>query len=349
MKTDLFDYELPDELIARRPAERRSGSRLLVLRRQNRSVEHRRFEELGEFLSPGDLVVANRSRVFPARIRARRPTGGQVEVLLLAPAAQAGESAGPGERWRALSRPAAKLKEGMELSAPGAVLRVAGRLGEQVLFYIFPQEGLSVLAWAEKHGELPLPPYLGRAEETSDRERYQTVFAREAGSVAAPTAGLHFDDAAIAQLRARGVLFETLRLDVGWGTFAPIRVEDVREHRLEAERYEIGPGLAGEISARRGGAKPGRVVAVGTTVTRSLESAHSVEPPRLSGQAEMYIVPGHGFRAVQALLTNFHLPRTSLLVLVSAFAGREFVLEAYREAVRERYRFYSYGDCMLIL
>lgn len=348
MRIEDFDYELPEELIARHPAPERSGSRLLLIERASGKISHHRFSDLPELLAAGDLVVANRSRVMPARVYARKPTGGEVELLLLERAADQPPGTG-GESWLVLARGAARLKPGTELRAEDARAVVEGRAEEKVRLRIYTGSGESVPEWADRVGELPLPPYLERKAEAADRERYQTVFARESGSVAAPTAGLHFDAPTIERLREREIGFETLRLDVGWGTFAPIRTEDVREHRLHAEPYEISVELAGQIEQRRTGSVSGRVVAVGTTVTRSLEAAFAESPPRLTGRTGLYITPGYEFRVVQALITNFHLPRTSLLVLAAAFAGRELMIEAYRQAVAERYRFYSYGDCMLIL
>ncbi|MEW6777396.1 MAG: tRNA preQ1(34) S-adenosylmethionine ribosyltransferase-isomerase QueA [Bdellovibrionota bacterium] len=346
MKTSLFDYHLPEELIARRPAERRSDSRLLLLDRKAERFSHHRFHELPEILSPGDLVVGNRTRVFPARVQSARKGGGRSEILLLEPV---GEPAGGAERWKALVRGAARLKEGDSLRVPHAEITVEGREGDKTILRIAPAGGKSVPEWAERVGEIPLPPYLRRQAELSDRERYQTVYAKEGISVAAPTAGLHFDDAVITALRAKEISFETLRLDVGWGTFAPIRGEDVESHVLDAEPYEISESLSAEIRKRRSGEEPGRIVAVGTTVTRTLETAFAEKTPHLRGRSGLYITPGYRFHTVSALLTNFHLPKTSLLVLVCAFAGRELILAAYEEAVRQKYRFYSYGDCMVVL
>lgn len=353
MKTELFDFELPEDLIARYPADRRSDSRMLRLDRKTGEVSHHLFRELPDLLSPGDLVVGNDTRVFPARIYAEREGGGQSELLLLE---QVSEPEGlpenlrgaPGECWRVLARGAKRLSPGKSIKAPGASVTALARDDDKVILRIAPEGGKSVLAWAEKVGEIPLPPYMNRRPEKMDLARYQTVFADEPGSVAAPTAGLHFDDEVIANLRGKDIGFETLRLHVGWGTFAPIRGDDIHQHHLDEERYEISPELAEKVRQTKG-ADGARVVAVGTTVTRSLETAFASEPPVLSGRSRLYITPGYRFRAIDALITNFHLPRTSLLVLVSAFAGREHVLEAYRQAVADDYRFYSYGDCMLII
>ena len=354
MKTDLFDFDLPERLIARYPADRRSDSRLLRLDRKSGAVSHHRFRELPELLAPGDLVIANDTRVFPARIHTEKRGGGKSELLLLEPASVPADLPellrnGAGECWRVLARGAKRLSAGKEIGAPGARVTVLWRDEDKVIVRIAPEKATSVLACAHAVGEIPLPPYMNRSPDASDLQRYQTVFAGEPGSVAAPTAGLHFDEETIGNLHHRGVAFETLRLHVGWGTFAPIRGEDIHEHRLDEERYEVPPALAEKVRARKDDPGIGRVVAVGTTVTRSLETAFSCEPPQLTGRSGLYITPGYAFRAIDALVTNFHLPRTSLLVLVSAFAGRDHVLAAYREAIEREYRFYSYGDCMLVV
>lgn len=351
MKTELFDFELPEQLIARYPADRRADARMLRLDRKSGAISHHLFRELPDLLEPGDLVVANDTKVFPARVYAEREGGGQSELLLLEAVAEPEglpeQLRGEGECWRVLVRGAKRLSPGKELRAPGARITALARDDDKVILRIAPEGAKSVLAWAEEVGEIPLPPYMNRKPEKMDLARYQTVYADEPGSVAAPTAGLHFDDEVIENLRARRIGFETLKLHVGWGTFAPIRGEDIHEHHLDEERYEISRALADKVKEQH--VCGSRVVAVGTTVTRSLETAFSQEPPQLTGRSRLYITPGYRFRAIDALITNFHLPRTSLLVLVSAFAGREKILEAYRRAIAGDYRFYSYGDCMLIV
>ncbi len=339
MKLSDFDYELPSELIAREPLPERSAGRLLVLGRGDGRLEDRRVVDLPRILSPGDLLVVNDTRVIPARLHARRPSGGRVEVLI---------ERLLGEREAlALLGAGRKPKPGTALALEdGAVLRVGAR---RSIFWELRYEGPgSLLEWLERSGTVPLPPYLGREAEERDRERYQTVFAREPGAVAAPTAGLHFDEALLRALRERGVEQATLTLHVGAGTFLPVREEDPTRHRMHSERYRIPPTLVAAVERCR--ARQGRVVAVGTTVVRALESA-ALDGRLRSGEGdtELFIAPGFAFRVVDALFTNFHLPRSTLLMLVSAFAGRERVLAAYRHAVRERYRFYSYGDAMLIL
>jgi S-adenosylmethionine:tRNA ribosyltransferase-isomerase len=340
-----FDYQLPSELIAQEGAEPRDASRLLVLDRAAGGWEDRGFAELAELLRPGDCLVANRSRVIPARLLGLAEPGGQaVELLLLRPVAD--------ERWEALVRPGRRCRVGARIALAGGEARAhvvgEGSEGTRIVAIEAPWPARELM---ERHGLPPLPPYIGRhdAPKPEDRERYQTVYACEDGSVAAPTAGLHFTPELLARLARRGVSVHHLTLHVGPGTFRPIRAGRVESHRLEAEPIDIPEATAEAVEqARREGR---RVVAVGTTTTRALEWAAG-EDGRVrarTGPADLFIRPGHRFRVVDALVTNFHLPRSSLLVLVSAFAGRELVLAAYRHAVEARYRFYSYGDAMLIV
>jgi S-adenosylmethionine:tRNA ribosyltransferase-isomerase len=355
-----FDFELPDQLIAQQAAPR-GASRLLVLDRASGAVSHDVFSNLGAHLRAGDLLVVNDTRVFAARLLGHRvPSGGAVECLLLGPGHP--DPAAPGTShpaaplvFDALMHPGQKLK-------PGSLVRFeaeAGVLMAEVLERHYHGRR-TIRLWAENEvdvdplidalGHVPLPPYIKRSDDASDRERYQTVFARARGSVAAPTAGLHFSPAGLADLDPRGVERAAITLHVGYGTFKPVRSEIVEEHVVDPERYEIAPAAAEAITrALREGR---RIVAVGTTTTRALESAAmrddgAVRPH--AGAASLFIYPGHTFRVVSGMVTNFHLPKSSLLMLVAAFAGRERILEAYRAAVRERYRFYSYGDAMLIL
>jgi len=325
-----YDYALPEELIAQAPAERRDESRLLIL---GPELQHRRFAELPELLPPGALLVVNDTRVLPARLWARRETGGRVEVLLLEPEA--------GGVWRALVR--GKLAQGTPLLVGEARLRFLERLDDGTARVEVPGD---VQALCEAHGEMPLPPYI-RQKSPHDRERYQTVFARAPGAVAAPTAGLHFTEEVLAALAARGIERAPITLHVGLGTFAAVREEDLDRHVMHEERYEIPEATAAAIAAAR--AEGRTIVAVGTTVVRTLESAwrDGAVPPG-PGATRLFIRAGHRFRSFDRLLTNFHLPRSTLLVLVSAFAGKQRVLAAYRAAVAERYRFFSYGDAMLI-
>ncbi len=338
MKTSDFDYELPRELIAQEPAEPRDAARLMVLHRSSRAIEHRVFRELPELLRPGDLLVVNDTRVMAARLFATRPeTGGRVELLLVRPEGQ--------RRWWVLMRP-------MRQAVPGRPLQVQTRQGPIGALVVGREEGEVLVEFEEpidpaSAGWIPLPPYI--REFRGDPERYQTVYAREARSAAAPTAGLHFTPQLLARLEERGIRRVAVTLDVGPGTFRPVKVEDPRQHRLHREHITVPPEAAEAIAeTRRSG---GRVIAVGTTVVRTLEHVATergrVEP--YEGWASLMILPGYEFRVVDAMITNFHLPRSTLLMLVSAFAGREFVLEAYEEAVRQRYRFYSFGDAMLIL
>jgi S-adenosylmethionine:tRNA ribosyltransferase-isomerase len=345
VKIDLFDYDLPKEQIAQEPATRRDASRLFLLPRRaaDEGLEEIPFGRLPERLHPGDLVVLNDTRVRPARLHARKPSGGAVEILLL------DAQAAPGT-WTCVLSTSKGIREGVRL-------RVAGPLEAVVL--ADPAQGRSVVRLEgeegdpiERHGEMPLPPYIHREPNDPraplDRERYQTVYARHPGAVAAPTAGLHFTPGMLEALPGHGVAVATLSLHVGPGTFLPVRTLEIEEHRVEAERFDLPAATAEAVRACR--ARGGRVVAVGTTVTRVLEAradaAGTVEPGR--GFCDLVILPGHRFRIVDALLTNLHLPKSSLLLLVAAFAGRERVLAAYREAARRGARFYSYGDAMLI-
>jgi S-adenosylmethionine:tRNA ribosyltransferase-isomerase len=341
MKITDFDYELPAELIAQAPLEERDASRMLVLDRQEEKWFDSSFKEFTRYLRPNDVVVVNNSRVIPARLTGQREgSGGHVEIFLVREIET--------QVWEALVRPGARLKKSSRavfgegkliaemLDEPGAELR-------HVRFHC---EGSFDNALAEI-GSTPLPPYIKRPSGVSnaDRERYQTVYSKHRGAIAAPTAGLHFTPEVFAEVATIASIAE-ITLHVGYGTFEPVRVEDVEEHSVSSERYEISESAAQTINETRG-----RVIVVGTTTMRALESAASEDGRVAAGQgvASLTIKPGYDFRIAKALLTNFHLPQSSLLILVSAFAGREFVLRAYEHAVAQRYRFYSYGDCMLIL
>jgi S-adenosylmethionine:tRNA ribosyltransferase-isomerase len=347
-----FDYHLPPERIAQEPLGDRSASRMLVLHRAEQRWEDRSFRDLPELLQPGDCLVLNDSRVFPARLYGHRagtrslPIGkhnpkrheylsGEVEVFLVRPVSA------DGREWEALVRPGRKMRVG-ELIRFGDGLEgeivARGEFGERTVR--FSGSG-DLYEEFEKIGHVPLPPYIKRADQPGDRERYQTVFAREKGSVAAPTAGLHFTGEVLDQCRARGAEVAYVTLHVGLGTFQPLHNEHVEEGRLHSERYHIPEECAAKMREAR------RVVAVGTTSVRTIETAWRDE--RLSGETDIFIYPGFEFRRVGAMLTNFHLPRTSLLLLVCAFAGTELTLAAYRHAVEQQYRFYSYGDCMLVV
>lgn len=343
MRVADFDFELPEASIARFPPPDRDGARLMVLRRDGRGVEHRRFVDLPELLSPKDLVVYNDTKVLPARLFAKkRATGGKVEILLVEPVADGAFT------WRVMVASSKGVRAGAELvldRAPDVVFTVVRDEGEGfvVLDLRRPAEQL-----AHDFGELPLPPYLGRAAEDSDRDRYQTMFARSEaeGSVAAPTAGLHFTPRVLEALASRGIRRAPVTLHVGPGTFLPMRVDVVEAHKMHAERFEVPASTMALIERTR--AEGGRVLGVGTTVTRVLETL-ARRPGELAGSTDVFITPGHEFRGIDVMLTNFHLPRSTLVMLVSALAGRERVLAAYREAVASGYRFFSYGDAMLIL
>lgn len=364
MKVRELDYPLPPELVAQRPLADRDASRMLLLERIEGRFEDRRFRELPELLSGHELLVFNNARVLPARLFGRRAgvhserpsrkaarehLTGTVEVFLTRQLAEG--------LWEALVRPGRKLAVGERVlfgdgQLQGEIL-TRGELGLRTLRF-HSSNGLSVAANMEKLGHVPLPPYIRRPDEDSDRERYQTVYARRPGAVAAPTAGLHFTPEILDRLRGRGCETCEVTLDVGLGTFQPVHTETFEEHRIHSESYEIGEETAEKICRAKKEKRP--ILAVGTTVVRTLEDAAAraaiegkpLEWPAGRGQAQLFIFPGHLFRVVDQLLTNFHLPRSTLLALVAAFAGKENILAAYAHAVEARYRFYSYGDCMLI-
>jgi len=352
-----FDYHLPQELIAQTPVEPRDSSRLLVLQRATGTIEHRHFRDIGDYLRPGDLLIANQSRVIPARLLGRRPgTGGAVEVLLLSQRADLGP-----DHWETLVRPGRRLREGAQLvfgdEATGALLHgeISQRTeagGRIIRFSVEPLDTQSntptVQELIDKIGKMPLPPYIH--EPLQDPERYQTVYARITGSAAAPTAGLHFTPRLLDELRAKGVRIGFVTLHVGLDTFRPVEVEDYREHKMHSEEIHLDAETADLINETR--ASGGRVVAVGTTAVRTLESVASIYNGQIkpySGSTRLYITPGYRYQVVDAMITNFHLPRSTLLLLVSAFTGKALMEKAYQEAIRERYRFFSFGDAMLIL
>lgn len=341
--TSSFDYELPADLIARHPHQQRDESRLLALHRETGTIAHRTFRDLAELIPAGDALVLNETRVFPARLIGRRQGGGEAEIFLLNPVGEAGENL-----WTALVRPGAKLK-------PGRSVRIADDLqvdvvasdddGTRTVRLVTP---LPVDKALDRYGRIPLPPYIDRDPAPEDAERYQTVYARERGSVAAPTAGLHFTPTLLAALEEKGVRLVRIVLHVGVGTFRPVEVEDPAEHRMHFERYHVAPAAAATLNEVR--AAGGRIWAVGTTVTRTLETVTGDDGVVRSGDGwtNLFIRPPYEFRAVDALITNFHLPRSTLLMLVAARAGYEATMRAYREAIAEGYRFYSYGDAMVV-
>ncbi|MDB5986118.1 MAG: S-adenosylmethionine:tRNA ribosyltransferase-isomerase [Nevskia sp.] len=346
MRRSDFNYSLPPELIAQRPPERRGESRLLCLE-SGAALADRMIRDLPAQLGVGDLLVFNDTRVIPARLFGEKASGGRVEILL--------ERLLDAHSFLAQVRASKPLRPGGEVRVDGCadVLMVEAR--EEPFYRLRLQGEGTVLDLLERVGHIPLPPYIERADEAGDRERYQTIFAQTPGAVAAPTAGLHFDEALLDAMRARGARIETLTLHVGAGTFQPLRVDDLAEHRMHAERYSISPALAQAYALTR--AAGGRVVAIGTTSVRALESAAAIHAEQHGGtrgdalqagpgETRIFITPGYRFAAVDALLTNFHLPESTLLMLVSAFAGHVRVMAAYRHAVQARYRFFSYGDAM---
>jgi S-adenosylmethionine:tRNA ribosyltransferase-isomerase len=364
MNVSDFGFDLPAELIAQAPAPERGASRLLVLRREGLSrgdaeagtpgtVEHTVVSRLADYLRAGDLLVVNDTRVFPARLLgARVPSGGAVECLLLANLDDKAASEG---RWDALVHPGQKLQPGAEMIFRGTRHVLHGQVLERHFhgrrtIRLWSDTGASVDEAIDDIGHMPLPPYIKRDDTTGDRDRYQTVYARERGSVAAPTAGLHFTREILDSLDSRGVERTAITLHVGYGTFQPVRVDQVEAHTIDAERFSIGEAAAEAIN--RAKREQRRIIAVGTTTTRALESAgragRGIITPQ-SAWSDLFIYPGFKFGIVDGLMTNFHLPESSLLMLTCAFGGREAVLAAYREAVSQKYRFYSYGDAMLIL
>lgn len=339
MQRSDFRYELPEELIAQAPSPERGGSRLLHLAADGSLVD-RRFRELPSLLAPGDLLIFNDTRVIPARLFGRKESGGRVELLVE-------RVLGP---WHVLAQVRASKapKVGARIVFEGQPETLTVEAREDDLFRLRIEGGSDADHFLERVGRLPLPPYIRHAPEARDLERYQTVFARQPGAVAAPTAGLHFDLPLLEALRERGVGRATLTLHVGAGTFQPLRVERLEDHRMHRERFEIPADLPRRVDETRSAG--GRVIAVGTTVARALESA-SMDHERLRagpGETELFITPGYRFRVVDRLITNFHLPESTLLMLVAAFAGRPPVMAAYRHAVETRYRFFSYGDAMLV-
>lgn len=336
-----FDFNLPDELIAQEPLERRDSSRMLVVDRSADSLSDEAFSDFPERLRKGDLVVLNNTRVFPARLEGRTETGARVEIFLV------------DERddriWEALARPARRLKAGKRVDfGAGLTAEIVERADGGRVVARFECDG-DFVGTLERAGRTPLPPYIKRPDERpSDRERYQTVYARERGSIAAPTAGLHFTPDVLERVRGAGAEIAEVTLHVGYGTFEPVRVDDLSEHAVLPERYEIGAETAEALNRAKADGR--RIIAVGTTTTRTLETAAGRHSSFVAERAvaDLTITPGYRFRAVGGLLTNFHLPKSSLLVLVSTFGGHARIMNAYRHAVRSRYRFYSYGDCMFV-
>ena len=341
MKLEDYDFALPTDLVAQYPAPQRDQSRLLVLNRAEASIQHLHFKDIVDFLGPFDALVVNQTRVVKARLRGVRVgTGAEVELLLIRQ---------EGDYWLAMGRPGRRLSPGTRVELAGGRLHavIVGRAPRGRFLVDFEEEDVAGLI--EAAGEIPLPPYIDRRPDEEDSRRYQTVFAQHAGAIAAPTASLHFTLPLLEEIESRGTRVVPLVLHVGPGTFEPVRTNDPRQHRLEPEYYEVSEdSVAALRHCRRQG---GRIIAVGTTVVRTLETiaGSTGEPQAACGWTEKFIYPPYEFNTVEALVTNFHLPRSSLLLLVAAFAGRERILEAYKTAVAEGYRFYSYGDAMLLL
>jgi S-adenosylmethionine:tRNA ribosyltransferase-isomerase len=338
MKLSDFDYDLPKELIAAKPLAERSASRLLVLNKNNGEISHRHFADIIEFLKPGDLLIFNNSKVIPARLFAKKPTGGQVEVLIervvndhkVLAHVRASKAPKPGT--------VLVLEEGSEFICEGR---------DNDLFVLSLKGDSNIWQIMDKIGHMPLPPYIERDDEEFDKERYQTVYAEPKGSVAAPTAGLHFDQTLLNNLKNKGIEFAYVTLHVGAGTFQPVRVENILEHKMHSEYIEVSAEVVAQVEAAK--SRGNRVIAVGTTSARSLESAaQSGRLQAYSGDTSIFIYPGYEFKVIDAMITNFHLPQSTLLMLVSAFAGAESIRHSYSTAIKERYRFFSYGDSMFI-
>jgi S-adenosylmethionine:tRNA ribosyltransferase-isomerase len=342
MRVEEFDYHLPASLIAQYPSPKRGGASLMVLHRKTGEIEHRAFQDITEYINSADLLVMNNSRVLPARLIGKKESGGKIEMLLIPP-----RNGIKGE-WTALIKGSAKLKQKVrirfEQGIEGEVDEVKDGRGKVNFSY----RG-AVVEVLQKIGHIPLPPYIKRSDEPLDRECYQTVFAERDGSIAAPTAGLHFTHETLRLLSEKGVRTARITLHVGIGTFAPVKTFEVQDHVMEAERVEISEETARKIKDTK--ARTGRVIAVGTTTTRALESFSDdkggVTPGE--GMTSLFIYPPYRFRVIDALVTNFHLPKSTLIMMASAFAGKDFLMKAYQEAIRRKYRFYSYGDAMLIL
>lgn len=340
---DDYTFDLPEELIAQHPRVDRDASRLMVLDRVDRSIDVGSFRQIVEHFVPGDVLVLNDTRVIPARLLGRKDSGGRVEVFLVR------RNAGDAEEWICLTRCSKPLRTGARVLLEGGIVATVLPEAEPPYRHLRFECPGNFQETLERVGRIPLPPYIRREPDPADRERYQTVFASTPGAVAAPTAGLHFTPEILSALRQKGVAILPLTLHVGLGTFLPVRTDDLREHRMHSETYYIPESTAEAVNRAKSEGR--RVFALGTTTTRTLEFALDDSGRLLAGEGstDLFIYPGFRFRVVDALITNFHLSRSTLLMLVSAFAGRDFVLEGYRRAVEERFRFFSYGDCMLIL
>ena len=342
MRIEEFDYHLPPSLIAQYPPPQRGETSLMILHRQTGAIEHRAFGDIAQYLNPSDLLVMNNTRVLPARLIGKKETGGRVEMLLIP------SWNGMGGEWKALIKGSGKMKRGARIRFEQGLEGEVGEVKDGKGKVSFSGQG-EVMDVLRKIGHIPLPPYIKRGDEGLDRERYQTVFAEREGSIAAPTAGLHFTHALLQSLRENGVRATMITLHIGIGTFAPVKARDIEDHTMEAEWIEISEETAREIEGTK--ARGGKVIAVGTTTTRALESfsngSGGVRPGK--GMTSLFIHPPYRFGVIDGLVTNFHLPKSTLVMLASAFAGKDLLMRAYREAIRRKYRFYSYGDAMLIL
>ncbi|MBI4651069.1 tRNA preQ1(34) S-adenosylmethionine ribosyltransferase-isomerase QueA [Candidatus Desantisbacteria bacterium] len=343
MRIEDFDFELPEELIAQYPNPKRDESRLMIVNRMSKTIEHKSFKDILEYLKPEDVLVLNNTKVMPARLIGKKEdTGAFIEFLLLKKVDK--------NVWIALVKPSRKVDLGTNIIFEDSILKavIIAKMekGQHVIKFTYKGKFQDVL---EVLGKTPLPPYIKRESEPEDRERYQTVFARNEGSIAAPTAGLHFSDELIKQIEEKGVSLAYIMLHVGYGTFAPVEVEDIEKHTMNSESYRLRKNARDIINTAKMNNK--HVFATGTTAARVLETCaigDGIVKER-EGETNLFIYPGYDFKIVDRIITNFHLPRSTLLMLISAFAGREFILEAYKEAIREKYRFYSYGDAMLII
>jgi len=342
MKISVFDYHLPEKLIAKEPVEPRDSAKLLVLNRKTGEIEHQTFRNIVHYLQKGDVLITNNTKVIPARLIGKFPTGGNAEIFLVR---QIKENV-----WEAIGKPGRKLKPGKKVIFDETFYCEIVEWKEEGkrIVKFFTTDGETTLNKIYEIGKMPLPPYIDREETEKDKKEYQTVFAKEEGAVAAPTAGLHFTEKLLENIKEKGITIKEITLHVGLGTFKPVKVEEIEKHRMHYENYKVSKDTAKEIEKAK--IEGRRIIAVGTTVVRTLETCFNEKGEALSleGSTNIFIYPGYKFKVVDGLITNFHLPKSTLLMLVSAFAGRERVLNVYKEAVKKKYRFFSYGDAMFI-
>lgn len=342
MRIEEFDYTLPRSLIAQYPSPQRGDSFLMILHRHRGTIEHRVFRDISNYFNPGDLLVMNNTRVLPARLIGKKETGGKIEVLLIP------SMNGTQKEWEVLIKGSGKVKQGVRIQFEQDLYGEVEEVKDGRAKICFSSQG-EITDILQRIGHIPLPPYIKRQDESLDKDRYQTVFAERDGSIAAPTAGLHFTHSLLQSLRDQGVTITSITLHIGVGTFAPVKAMDIEDHRMEAEWVEISEEVARGVETAK--ARGGKVIAVGTTTTRALESFPNENGCVSPGKrmTSLFINPPYRFRVIDGLITNFHLPKSTLIMLVSAFAGKEFLMKAYREAIDKKYRFYSYGDAMLII